>query len=194
MEYWGHVSHETKSFFYTWTIEKYEFLKRLGLDNGIKSSQFPNVGSGLELQLSIEDTYSSFTGRYKCIKFHTLCNQANQKGLVQMYLQGRSADCKFGDKFAIPHTNSYYTISIKNFLKERCSLTYDKLIIHCEITLIGDRVDKNGQQGSLIKVPNCKLAEDLGAILNTKEWADVTIITADGLKIPVHKTILSGKE
>ncbi|KAL7741458.1 hypothetical protein ACLKA6_000781 [Drosophila palustris] len=37
------------------------------------------------------------------------------------------------------------------------------------------------------------LSDDLGALFETKEFADVTIVTADDHKIPAHKTILSAR-
>ncbi|KAL7741457.1 hypothetical protein ACLKA6_000780 [Drosophila palustris] len=39
----------------------------------------------------------------------------------------------------------------------------------------------------------CNLTEDLGALLETKKFADVTIVTADDHKIPAHKNILSAR-
>ncbi|KAM8717856.1 hypothetical protein ACLKA7_004540 [Drosophila subpalustris] len=78
------------------------------------------------------------------------------------------------------------------FGESKSYLLNDKFVLDCEINLIESPVTSFEQVNS-IKVPACNLTEDLGALLETKKFADVTIVTADDHKIPAHKNILSAR-
>jgi len=185
---WGKTSHEIIKIYYTWTIENFGLLRNVQLDKGLKSPKFPDDESGLQFCLELFPAKSAY-GADLSVCLNTVSNSSVRKGYVKMYLPGRSADFKFhGFTLSEP-----MTLFFNNFFKERgVFLNDEKLILHCEIALIGSRIEKSGL-GNVIKVPNCKLSEDLGAILNVQEFSDVTIVTADGHKIPAHKLILSGK-
>ncbi|EDW12131.2 protein roadkill [Drosophila mojavensis] len=95
---------------------------------------------------------------------------------VQIYISGRS----------------YPLVAalIPNTVKVKLSLESEvKLIIECYITIA--MLEAPSLQ--LVKVPESQLSEHIGALFNTTEYSDVTIITADLCEISAHKIILSAR-
>jgi len=183
--YWGNTSHEIKRIFYTWTIENYDLLRDLELDIGMLSPTFPSNDSDLKFCLEIvsSDSCDHSEPPHLHVCLDTLFDNSIHKGKMKIYLEGCS------DEYYYPF-NTPKMFCFKKFPDLICKT----VIIHCEIVLVANTIEKCGEHHNLIKVPKCKLAEDLGNMLNTKELADVTIVTSDGHKIPAHKFVLSGED
>ncbi|XP_034481597.1 speckle-type POZ protein-like [Drosophila innubila] len=186
---WCETSHEIQKIIYTWTIKNYELLHYVQKDKALQSPEFPNDGSGLQLYLKLS-VVSNATDQTAVMLYNTSKNLTHL-GKVHLCF-GR--DRRGLKDFQLPKTGAcnYKCYEDAQLLKSAASDS-GNLIINCDITLIGECTNKSGPQENLIKVPNCKLVEDLVAMLETKELTDVTIVTADGHKIPVHKNILSAR-
>jgi len=187
---WCKTSPEIKKIYHTWTIENYELLYYVNKHQNLKSDEFPNDGGDLQFFLQLDKIYNAES--HTAVLFKNTSKNLAQLGKVNLSF----GKCLEGSlDFKLPKTGDYGQKYCENaFLLRVASSHGGHLIINCEITLIGECTNKSGPQNMLIKVPDCKLAEDFVAMLDTKELADVTIVTADEQKIPVHKNILSGAD
>jgi len=178
------TTHEYQKISYTWTVESFSFMA----SRKTCSPTFPNNSGDLRLQLELylSDLYD-MTVRLKSL------NKFKYAGNLKIWIQGNS-NVKGHTHFTMP--DCFPEISLMRF-DEFCEelqnyLIDGKLIIRCVIERIC------GQCDNMIKDPSCNdlgdLAYDLGALLDTKKLADVTIVTGDDHKIPAHKLILSGKK
>lgn len=79
------------------------------------------------------------------------------------------------------------------FQKAEALLPNDKLTLHCELEVIGNLLNVSGQaRTDLVNVPECKLSEDLGAIINNQKFSDL-ILSVGGRELYAHKFILAAR-
>ena len=59
--------------------------------------------------------------------------------------------------------------------------------------MVGDTVNVSGQSNCTpVKVPDCKLSEDLGTLFERSSFSDVTLCVG-GQEFQAHKAILAGE-
>jgi speckle-type POZ protein len=72
-------------------------------------------------------------------------------------------------------------------------LSDDKLTIFCEVSVVGETVNLAGQSSCTpVRVPDCRLAEDLGALFERSSFSDVTLAVG-GRDFQVHKALLAAR-
>jgi speckle-type POZ protein len=67
----------------------------------------------------------------------------------------------------------------------------DQLTVSCEVFIMLETYNKTGAVNKL-KVPNCSVSEDLGRLLETPRFSDVTLCV-EGKEFQVHQNILSAR-
>lgn len=68
----------------------------------------------------------------------------------------------------------------------------DKLTIFCEVSVVGETVSVSGQSSCTpVRVPECHLSDDLGALFEHGSFHDVTLCVS-GREFHTHKAILAG--
>jgi hypothetical protein len=61
------------------------------------------------------------------------------------------------------------------------------------VSVVADSVNISGQSNAVqFKVPECRLADDLGGLFDTQRFSDVTLYVG-GREFLAHKAILAGK-
>lgn len=83
----------------------------------------------------------------------------------------------------------------RDFLLDEANglLPDDKLTLYSEISVVVDSVNISGQTSiSRIKTPECRLSDDLVALLDNANYSDVILVCGDR-EFKAHKAILSGK-
>ncbi len=69
----------------------------------------------------------------------------------------------------------------------------DKLTLYCEVSVVADSVNISGQSnGVQFRVPECRLADDLGGLFDTQRFSDVTLFVG-GREFLAHKAILAAR-
>ena len=62
-----------------------------------------------------------------------------------------------------------------------------------QVSVVGDTVNVSGQSNCTpVKVPECRLSEDLGNLFDRSAFSDVTLCVS-GREFQSHKAILAGK-
>jgi len=178
------TTHEYQKISYTWTVESLTCC----------SPTFPNNSGDLRLQLELylsklyDGPRNSYIQKWLTVRLKSL-NKFKYAGDLKIWIQGNS-NVKEHTHFTMPDCFPEIPfMRFDEFCEELQNYLIDgKLIIRCVIEGIC------GQCGNMIKDPSCNVVNDLGALLDTKEFSDVTIVTGDDHKIPAHKPILSGKK
>lgn len=62
-----------------------------------------------------------------------------------------------------------------------------------QVSVVGDTVNVSGQSNCTpVKVPECRLSEDLGQLFQSSSFSDV-FLSVGGHEFRVHKSILAGR-
>jgi speckle-type POZ protein len=83
----------------------------------------------------------------------------------------------------------------RDFLLDEANglLPDDKLTLYCEVSVVADSVNISGQNNAIqFKIPECRLADDLGALFDQSKFSDVTL-AANGAEFNAHKAILAAR-
>lgn len=83
----------------------------------------------------------------------------------------------------------------RDFLLDEANglLPDDKLTLYCEVSVVADSVNISGQNNAIqFKIPDCRLADDLGALFDQSKFSDVTL-AANGAEFNAHKAILAAR-
>lgn len=83
----------------------------------------------------------------------------------------------------------------RDFLMDEANglLPDDKLTIFCEVSVVGDTVNVSGQSNCTpVKVPECRLSENLGQLFDRSSFSDVTLCVG-GREFLAHKAILAAR-
>lgn len=182
--------HQTYTVDYTWILDNFEMLHRFQNHLYQESPKFPDknffkapnniefylklIEQDKRLGLKIINTSPKNSSRNLASIIITIANNTVKRTCNINESFGLLL-CEFNELFA----------------NDSKLLPAGKLIIHVEITMIGD-IFCTTQHGNALKVPKCKLSEDFYATFQTGDFSDVTIETADGHKLKAHKVILSG--
>ncbi|XP_023704919.1 protein roadkill, partial [Cryptotermes secundus] len=83
----------------------------------------------------------------------------------------------------------------RDFLLDEANglLPDDKLTIFCEVSVEWDSVNISGQSNAIqLKVPECRLSDDLGFLFENQKFSDVTL-SVSGREFQAHKAILGAR-
>ena len=62
-----------------------------------------------------------------------------------------------------------------------------------QVSVVGETINVSGQSNCTpVKVPECKLSDDLGNLFDRSAFSDVTL-SVQGREFQAHKAILAGK-
>ncbi|XP_017859081.1 PREDICTED: protein roadkill-like [Drosophila arizonae] len=174
MNYESETSYKQIILFHKWTVPNTSFFKNSKDFMGFASKVIreSDYGYCFQLQLQPLENYHLSEGLLSvlCIKKgkYSACYK------VQIHISG--------------HKCPVVAALIPNTVKVKLSLeSLLDLIIECYITI----TMLEAPSVQLVKVPESQLSKHIGALFNTTEYSDVTIVTADLCEIPAHKIILS---
>ena len=69
----------------------------------------------------------------------------------------------------------------------------DRLTLYCEVSVVADSINHSGQSSiSQFKIPDCRLADDLGSLFDSAKFSDV-ILSVAGAEFNAHKSILAAR-
>ncbi|KAK2161622.1 hypothetical protein LSH36_113g04013 [Paralvinella palmiformis] len=83
----------------------------------------------------------------------------------------------------------------RDFLMDEANglLPDDKLTIFCEVSVVGETVNISGQSTCTpVKVPSCKLSDDMGMLFERKTFSDVTLCVGCH-EFQAHKAMLAAR-
>lgn len=67
------------------------------------------------------------------------------------------------------------------------------VLVCFQVSVVGDTVNVSGQSNCTpVKVPECKLSDDLGVLFERSSFSDVTLYLG-GREFSAHKAVLAGK-
>ena len=70
---------------------------------------------------------------------------------------------------------------------------YIRREIFFQVSVVGDTINVSGQSNCTpVKVPDCRLSEDLGSLFDRSAFSDVTLCVS-GREFQAHKAVLAGE-
>lgn len=183
--------HQTYTVDFTWILDNFEMLYRLKKHLDQESPKFPDnnffkAPNNIEFYLKLEHVSG-----YLLLNIINTSPKNSSRNLASIIVT-LANNAVLKETYNINETYGLWLCTFNElFADDSKLLPAGKLIIHVEITMIGD-IFCTTQHGNALKVPKCKLSEDFYATFQTGDFSDVTIETADGHKLKAHKVILSG--
>lgn len=87
----------------------------------------------------------------------------------------------------------YSYILTSSYLPNLVVLTTSISCLSPQVSVVADSVNISGQSNAAqFKVPDCRLADNLGALFDLQKFSDVTLYSA-GQEFRAHKAILAGE-
>ncbi|KAL1440851.1 hypothetical protein MTO96_009149 [Rhipicephalus appendiculatus] len=202
-ENWCCTSAKVIDFSYIWTIDHFSFYRG---------------GTGEVMKSSIFSSRTMDTVKWR-LKFSPNGLDEESKDYVSLYLlleSSNKSELRAKFKFSILDINREERETVeshqafrfvpgkdwgfKDFVptdilldKSDELLPEDKLTIFCEVRVLETAVDISGQNNRLLfDVPECRLPEDLGDLLESGRFSDI-VLSANGRQFQAHKAILSAR-
>ncbi|XP_044739264.1 speckle-type POZ protein-like [Chrysoperla carnea] len=208
MDHAGITNLKKNKFSYLWTINNVTaFLQpKLAFDEGLVSPTFTKGNNNnlawslkitkyMEIQRRFEDNQQKFdclTFAIKLVSSYKTKTPAVYKLSFVNDKEELITKVENGYEFGIGFEANIYSTNVSAILnKQNGLISDDKFKIFCQISVIeivtGDTIE------SIIKVPKCRIIDDLEILFETKKFCDATLSVADGKEFQVHKTILAAR-
>ena len=191
-------------FSYMWTISNFSFCRE-DLGEVLKSSTFSSSPSDKMkwcLRVNpkgLDDDSKDYLSLYLLL---VSCNKSEVRAKFKFsILNARKEETKAMEsqrayKFVQGKDWGFKKFIRRDFLLDEANglLPGDKLTFFCEVSVVSDSVNISGQGsgGAQFRVPECRLAADLGQLLASGELAD-TVLACRGLEFPCHRAVLAAR-
>ncbi|KAM6164716.1 LOW QUALITY PROTEIN: speckle-type POZ protein-like [Rhynchocyon petersi] len=200
-ESWCCTQVNVVKFSYTWTINNFSFC-RDEIGEAMESSTFPS-GANDKLKWCLQvnpkgvdhdhrDYLSLYLLLVSCPKSEVRAkfkfSILNDKGEETRSMESQRA-CRFvqGEWGFSKFIQRYFLLDKANGL-----IPDDRLTLFCEVSVVQDSVNISGQNTrKMVKVPECRLADDLGGLWENSRFTDCSLCVA-GQEFRAHKAILAG--
>jgi len=203
-ENWCFTQVKVVKFSYMWTISNFSFCRE-DLGEVLKSSTFSSSPSDKMkwcLRVNpkgLDDDSKDYLSLYLLL---VSCNKSEVRAKFKFsILNARKEETKAMEsqrayKFVQGKDWGFKKFIRRDFLLDEANglLPGDKLTFFCEVSVVSDSVNISGQGsgGAQFRVPECRLAADLGQLLASGELAD-TVLACRGLEFPCHRAVLAAR-
>ncbi|XP_058509562.1 speckle-type POZ protein isoform X2 [Solea solea] len=202
-ESWCYTQIKVVKFSYMWTINNFSFCRE-EMGEVIKSSTFSSGANG-KLKWCLRVNPKGLDEESKDYLSLYLLLVSCQKSDVRARFKFSILNAKGEETKAMESQRAYRFIQGKDwgfkkfirrdFLLDEANglLPNDKLTLLCEVSVVQDSVNVSGQNAmNLVKVPDCRLAKELGDLWENSRFTDCSLCVA-GQKFQAHKAILAAR-
>ncbi|GFO00379.1 speckle-type poz protein [Plakobranchus ocellatus] len=200
---WCYTQVKVIKFSYIWTINNFSFCRE-EMGEVLKSSTF-SAGANDKLKWCLRVNPKGLDEESKdYLSLYLLLVNCN-KSEVRAKFKFSILNAKREETKAMESQRAYRFVQGKDwgfkkfirrdFLMDEANglLPDDKLTIFCEVSVVGDTVNVSGQSNCTpVKVPECRLSEDLGQLFDRSSFSDVTLCVG-GREFLAHKAILAAR-
>ncbi|KAM6163186.1 speckle-type POZ protein-like [Rhynchocyon petersi] len=202
-ESWCCTQINVVKFSYTWTINNFSFC-RDEIGETMESSTFPS-GANDKLKWCLQvnpkgvdhdhrDYLSLYLLLVSCPKSEVRAkfkfSILNAKGE-----ETRSMESQRARRFVQGQEWGFSKFIQRYFLLDKANglIPDDTLTLFCEVSVVQDSVNISGQNTrKMVKVPECRLADDLGGLWENSRFTDCSLCVA-GQEFRAHKAILAAR-
>ncbi|KAM6163944.1 speckle-type POZ protein-like [Rhynchocyon petersi] len=202
-ESWRYKQIKVEKFSYMWTINNFSFYQE-GIGEVIKSSTFSSVAND-KLKWCLQVNPKGVDEDSKDFLSLNLLLVSCPKSEVRAKFKFSILNAKGEEtrarksprtyRFAQGQEWGFKTFIHRDFLLDEANelLPDDTLTLFCEVSVVQDYVNISGQNTrKMVKVPECRLADDLGLLWENSQFTDCSLCVA-GQEFRAHKAILTAR-
>ncbi|GAU98840.1 hypothetical protein RvY_09930 [Ramazzottius varieornatus] len=202
-ENWCYTHIKVQKFSYVWTINNFSYTRE-EMGEVLKSSTF-SAGANDKLKWclrvnpkGLDDESKDYLSLYL---FLVSCNKNEVRAKFKFSIlnakreETRAMESQRAYRFVQGKDWGFKKFIRRDFLMDEANglLPDDKLTLFCEVSVISDSQNVSGQNSATqFKIPDCRLAEDYGQLLESGQFADVILTTANR-ELKAHKSILASR-
>lgn len=202
-ENWCYTQVKVVKFSYMWTISSFSFCRE-EMGEVLKSSTFSaGVNDKLKWCLRVnpkglDEESKDYLSLYLLL---VSCNKSEVRAKFKFSIlntkreETKAMESQRAYRFVQGKDWGFKKFIRRDFLMDDANglLPDDKLTIYCEVSVVGETVNITGQSSySPVKVPTCRLSEDLSQLYDSSAFSDVTLVVADK-QFHVHKAVLAAR-
>jgi len=202
-ENWCYTQVKVVKFSYMWTINNFSFCRE-EMGEVLKSSTF-SAGANDKLKWclrvnpkGLDEESKDYLSLYLLL---VSCNKSEVRAKFKFSIlnakreETKAMESQRAYRFVQGKDWGFKKFIRRDFLMDEANglLPDDKLTIFCEVSVVGDTINVSGQSNCTpVKVPECRLSEDLGALWDRQAFSDVTLCV-DGREFHAHKALLAAR-
>ncbi|XP_026676638.1 speckle-type POZ protein A isoform X1 [Diaphorina citri] len=207
-ENWCYTQVKVVKFSYMWTINNFSFCRE-EMGEVLKSSTF-SAGANDKLKWclrvnpkGLDEESKDYLSLYLLL---VSCNKTEVRAKFKFSIlnakreETKAMESQRAYRFVQGKDWGFKKFIRRDFLLDELNglLPEDKLTIFCEVSflyvsVVADSVNISGQSNAAqFKVPDCRLADNLGALFEIQKFSDVTLYSA-GQEFRAHKAILAAQ-
>ncbi|ESO94307.1 hypothetical protein LOTGIDRAFT_232540 [Lottia gigantea] len=202
-ENWCCTQVKVIKFSYIWTINNFSFCRE-EMGEVLKSSTF-SAGANDKLKWclrvnpkGLDEESKEYLSLYLLL---VSCNKSEVRAKFKFSIlnakreETKAMESQRAYRFVQGKDWGFKKFIRRDFLMDEANglLPDDKLTIFCEVSVVGDTINISGQSNCTpVKVPECKLSNDLGSLFERSLASDV-ILCVNGKEFQAHKAILSAR-
>lgn len=202
-ENWCYTQVKVVKFSYMWTINNFSFCRE-EMGEVLKSSTFSS-GANDKLKWclrvnpkGLDEESKDYLSLYLLL---VSCNKAEVRAKFKFSIlnakreETKAMESQRAYKFVQGKDWGFKKFIRRDFLMDEANglLPDDKLTLFCEVSVVADTVNISGQSNqSQLKVPECRLADDLSALWERSAFSDVTLCV-NGREFKAHTAILAAR-
>ncbi|XP_039267485.1 speckle-type POZ protein-like [Styela clava] len=202
-ENWCYTQVKVVKFSYMWTINNFSFCRE-EMGEVLKSSTFSS-GANDKMKWCLRVNPKGLDEESKDYLSLYLLLVSCHKSEVRAKFKFSILNSKREETKAMESQRAYRFVQGKDwgfkkfirrdFLMDETNglLPDDKLTLFCEVSVVQDSVNISGQSNMMqLKVPDCRLAEDLEGLLEGGDFTDCTFFV-EGKEFKAHKSIIAAR-
>jgi len=202
-ESWCYTQVKVVKFSYMWTINNFSFCKE-EMGEVIKSSTF-SAGGNDKLKWCLRVNPKGLDEESKEYLSLYLLLVSCQKNEVRAKFKFSILNSKREETKAMESQRAYRFIQgkdwgFKKFIRrdfllddQNGLLPDDRLTLYCEVSVVAESINHSGQSmTSQFRIPECKLADDLGSLFESSKFYDV-ILSVNEAEFKAHKAVLAAR-
>ncbi|XP_023336912.1 speckle-type POZ protein A [Eurytemora carolleeae] len=202
-ESWCYTQVKVVKFSYMWTISNFSFCRE-EMGEVLKSSTF-SAGQNDKLKWclrvnpkGLDEESKEYLSLYLLLMS---CNKSEVRAKFKFSIlnakreETKAMESQRAYKFVQGKDWGFKKFIRRDFLMDDANglLPDDKLTLFCEVSVVADSVNIFGQSSAVqFKVPDCRLADDLGGLFENSQFTDVTL-SCGGREFNGHKAILAAR-
>ncbi|KFQ72507.1 Speckle-type POZ protein-like [Phaethon lepturus] len=202
-ESWCYTQVKVVKFSYMWTINNFSFCRE-EMGEVLKSSTFssgPNDKMKWCLRVNpkgLDDESKDYLSLYLLL---VSCPKSEVRAKFKFSLlnakreETKAMESQRAYRFVQGKDWGFKKFIRRDFLLDEANglLPDDKLTLFCEVSVVQDSVNISGQSNTnTLKVPECRLAEDLGNLWETTRFTDCSFYVG-GQEFKAHKSVLAAR-
>lgn len=202
-ENWCYTQVKVIRFSYMWTINNFSFCRE-EMGEVLKSSTF-SAGANDKLKWclrvnpkGLDEESKDYLSLYLLL---VSCNKSEVRAKFKFSIlnakreETKAMESQRAYRFVQGKDWGFKKFIRRDFLLDEANglLPDDKLTLFCEVSVVADSVNISGQSNAVqFKVPECRLADDLGLLFENQRFSDVTLCV-NGRDFQAHKAILAAR-